>query len=56
MARAGIPAITHGPHATGAHTLQEQVPVAELVRVALVYALTAVSFCPSPDPKGSESQ
>lgn len=54
MARAGIPAITHGPHATGAHTLQEQVPVDELVRVALVYALTAVSFCPSPDSKVSE--
>ena len=43
--RGGIPAITHGPAATGAHTLQEEVPVDELVRVANVYALTAVAFC-----------
>lgn len=42
---AGIPAITHGPNATGAHTVNEAVPVAELVRVAQVYALTAVAFC-----------
>lgn len=42
---AGIPALTHGPNATGAHTLQEQVPVAELVRVAQVYALTALGYC-----------
>lgn len=41
----GIPAVTHGPDAKGAHTLNEEVPVDELVRVALVYALTAVSFC-----------
>ena len=41
----GIPAITHGPDAKGAHTLNEAVPVAELVRVAQVYALTAISFC-----------
>jgi acetylornithine deacetylase/succinyl-diaminopimelate desuccinylase-like protein len=43
--RARIPAITHGPNAKGAHTLHEEVPVAELERVALVYALTAVAFC-----------
>jgi acetylornithine deacetylase/succinyl-diaminopimelate desuccinylase-like protein len=43
--RAGIPAITHGPDAKGAHTLNEEVAVDELVRVALVYALTAVAFC-----------
>ena len=43
--QAGIPAITHGPNAKGAHTLLEEVPVDELTRVALVYALTAVSFC-----------
>ncbi|HIC17839.1 MAG: M20/M25/M40 family metallo-hydrolase [Candidatus Poribacteria bacterium] len=42
---AGIPALTHGPAATGAHTLQECVSVAELVRVAQVYALTAVGYC-----------
>lgn len=41
----GIPAITHGPNAKGAHTLEEEVPVDELCRVALVYALTAVAFC-----------
>ena len=41
----GIPAITHGPDAKGAHTTQEEVPVAELERVALVYAITAVEFC-----------
>ena len=40
-----IPAITHGPDAKGAHTLHEEVPVDELVRVAIVYALTAVAFC-----------
>ena len=45
VARAGIPAITHGPRATGAHTLEERVPVDELVRVALVYATTAIAFC-----------
>ena len=42
---AGIEALTHGPCATGAHTTDEQVPVAELVRVAKVYALTAQAFC-----------
>lgn len=41
----GIPALTHGPDAKGAHTLNEFVPVAELVRVAQVYALTAIKFC-----------
>lgn len=41
----GIPAITHGPNAAGAHTVNEAVPVAELVRVAQVYALTAIGFC-----------
>ena len=42
---AGIPALTHGPAATGAHTLHEAAPIEELVRVANVYALTAVAFC-----------
>jgi acetylornithine deacetylase/succinyl-diaminopimelate desuccinylase-like protein len=41
----GIPALTHGPLATGAHTLNEEAPIAELVRVAQVYALTAIGFC-----------
>lgn len=42
---AGIEALTHGPCAVGAHTTDEQVAVAELVRVAQVYALTAQAFC-----------
>lgn len=44
-ALAGIPALTHGPRATGAHTTQESVPLAELTRTARVYALTAAGFC-----------
>ena len=43
--RGGIPAITHGPNALGAHTVNEEVPVSELVRVAEVYALTTLNFC-----------
>lgn len=42
---AGIPALSHGPAATGAHTLNEAVTVDELVRVAQVYALTALEYC-----------
>ena len=45
--RGGIAAITHGPNAHGAHTLDEIVAVEELVRVARVYALTALAFCAS---------
>jgi di/tripeptidase len=41
----GIPCVTHGPRGSGAHTLHEQVPVAELERVAVWYALCAVTFC-----------
>ena len=41
----GVQALTHGPCATVAHTLDEEVPVAELLRVAKVYALTAFDFC-----------
>ncbi len=44
-ALAGITPISHGPAATGAHTLNEQVSLADLVRVAEVYALTAVAYC-----------
>ena len=43
--RAGIPALTHGPLALGAHTTEETVSLDELVRVARVYALTAVAYC-----------
>jgi len=42
---AKIPAITHGPNAGGAHTLEEWVSIDDLVRVATVYALTAVAYC-----------
>lgn len=41
----GVTAITHGPNATGAHTLHERCPLDELTRVAQVYALTALAFC-----------
>jgi acetylornithine deacetylase/succinyl-diaminopimelate desuccinylase-like protein len=43
--RGKIPGITHGPDAKGAHTVNEEVPVSELVRVANVYAQTALKFC-----------
>jgi acetylornithine deacetylase/succinyl-diaminopimelate desuccinylase-like protein len=42
-----IPAITHGPTAGGQHTVHEWVEVDDLVRVAHLYALTAVVFCDS---------
>jgi acetylornithine deacetylase/succinyl-diaminopimelate desuccinylase-like protein len=42
---AGIPAITHGPKAGGAHTLEEWVSIDDLLRVARLYALTALEFC-----------
>ena len=42
---AKIPAITHGPQAGGAHTLEEWVSIHDVVRVAIVYALTAVAYC-----------
>ena len=45
LAHTGIPAITHGPDAYGAHTTGEWVSVDELVRVAEVYAMTACAFC-----------
>ena len=45
-ALANVPAITHGPTAGGPHTLQEWVSIDDLMRVALVYALTAIAYCP----------
>ncbi len=44
-ALAGVPAITHGPNAGGAHTLNEWVSIEDLERVALLYALTAACYC-----------
>jgi succinyl-diaminopimelate desuccinylase len=43
---AKLPAITHGPSAGGAHTLEEWVSIDDLVRLARVYALTALAYCP----------
>jgi acetylornithine deacetylase/succinyl-diaminopimelate desuccinylase-like protein len=40
-----VPAITHGPRAGGQHTVQEWVEIDDLVRVAWLYALTAVLYC-----------
>lgn len=45
---ARVPAITHGPRAGGQHTVQEWVSLDDLVRVAQVYALTAVAYCGMP--------
>jgi acetylornithine deacetylase/succinyl-diaminopimelate desuccinylase-like protein len=42
---AGVPAITHGPTASGAHTLNEWVSISDLERVAALYALTAATYC-----------
>ena len=44
-AMAGVPAITHGPRAGGQHTVSEWVEIDDLVRVALLYAATAVDYC-----------
>jgi acetylornithine deacetylase/succinyl-diaminopimelate desuccinylase-like protein len=43
--RRKIPAITHGPKAGGQHTVHEWVSLDDLERVAMVYCLTAISFC-----------
>ncbi len=40
-----IPAITHGPRAGGQHTVNEWVSIEDLMRVATVYALTALAYC-----------
>ena len=45
LALANVPAITHGPNAGGAHTLQEWVSISDLIRVAKLYALTALEYC-----------
>jgi acetylornithine deacetylase/succinyl-diaminopimelate desuccinylase-like protein len=42
---AGVPAITHGPRAGGAHTVSEWVDIEDLARVAHLYALTAIGYC-----------
>jgi acetylornithine deacetylase/succinyl-diaminopimelate desuccinylase-like protein len=40
-----IPAITHGPRAGGQHTVSEWVDIDDLIRIAHLYALTAVLYC-----------
>ena len=40
-----IPAITHGARSGGQHTVHEWVSIDDLVRLAKVYALTAVTYC-----------
>jgi acetylornithine deacetylase/succinyl-diaminopimelate desuccinylase-like protein len=40
-----VPCVTHGPRGGGAHTLNEWVSIDDLVRVAKVYAATAVNYC-----------
>ncbi|MCL6504648.1 MAG: M20/M25/M40 family metallo-hydrolase [Pirellulales bacterium] len=50
VSRGRVPAITHGPQALGAHTVNERVPLAELERIAVVYALTALAFCRAEQP------
>ncbi|HZY86177.1 MAG TPA: M20/M25/M40 family metallo-hydrolase [Gemmataceae bacterium] len=44
-ALANVPAITHGPEAGGQHTVNEWVSIDDLVRVARLYARTALLFC-----------
>jgi acetylornithine deacetylase/succinyl-diaminopimelate desuccinylase-like protein len=43
-AKARVPAITHGPRAGGQHTVDEWVSIDDLLRVAHLYALTAVLY------------
>ncbi len=40
-----IPAITHGPRAGGQHTVEEWVDIDDMMRVACLYAATAVLYC-----------
>ncbi len=46
-ALARVPAITHGPQAGGQHTVHEWVSLADLERVAQLYALVATLYCPA---------
>ena len=43
-ALAKIPAVTHGPRGGGQHTVHEWVDIDDLVRVAVLYALTALVY------------
>lgn len=46
----GVPAITHGPRAGGQHTVNEWILIDDMVRVAQLYALTAVAYCAAGSP------
>jgi acetylornithine deacetylase/succinyl-diaminopimelate desuccinylase-like protein len=48
-ALAGVAAITHGPRAGGQHTVAEWVEIDDLVRVAWLYAATALEYCGPPE-------
>jgi acetylornithine deacetylase/succinyl-diaminopimelate desuccinylase-like protein len=50
-----IPAITHGPRAGGQHTVHEWVIIDDMVRVAALYALTAVVYCTGRSPESEAS-
>lgn len=43
-----VPAITHGPRAGGQHTVNEWVDIDDMVRVATLYAATALEYGPLP--------
>ena len=43
-ALANVPAVTHGPLGGGQHTVNEWVDIDDLVRVAVLYALTAIVY------------
>ena len=42
---ANVPTITHGPKAGGQHTVNEWIDIDDMVRVAGLYAATAVRYC-----------
>ena len=42
--RARIPTITHGPRAGGQHTVNEWIDIDDMVRVATLYAFTAIVY------------
>lgn len=41
---AGVPTITHGPRAGGQHTVSEWIDIDDMIRVATLYALTALVY------------
>jgi acetylornithine deacetylase/succinyl-diaminopimelate desuccinylase-like protein len=53
-AKSRVAAITHGPLAGGAHTLEEWVSIDDLARVARLYALTAAAYCGQDMANGSK--